>query len=232
MQIQVLHAWDMTPAEARQIQRQLAGQLQIKALPMEMQYVAGVDVSYKQDSDDVYAAIVVLRLPELAVVEECQARGKVTFPYVPGLFSFREAPIILHACQKLTVSPDVLMFDGQGIAHPLRMGIAAHVGLFLNCPTVGCAKNRLFGVYEADTLPLYAGNSIPLRDRDGALLGAVVRTKTNTRPVFVSPGMWADIPSAVHLVLACCRGYRLPEPTRLAHQFANRLRQADHQHGD
>jgi deoxyribonuclease V len=136
---------------------------------------------------------------------------------------------LLQAFQKLTSFPDVVMFDGQGIAHPRGIGIASHMGLFLDCPSVGCAKSKLTGIYDANTLQKTAGSFTPLQTGDGTVIGAVVRTKSNTHPVFVSPGFKADIATSVELVLKCCKGYKLPEPTRLAHHLVNRVRREDTQ---
>jgi deoxyribonuclease V len=188
--------------------------------------VAGADASYHRGSNQIYAGVVVVRLPDLHVVEEQVAIGITDFPYVPGLLSFREAPVLLQAFQKVISRPDVVIFDGQGIAHPRRMGIAAHLGLFLDIPTVGCAKSWLTGQYDERMLPETAGASVPLMAKDGPQLGAVVRTKTRIRPVFVSPGHRADVNAAVTAVLQCCKGYKLPEPTRLAHLLVNRVRKA------
>jgi deoxyribonuclease V len=166
-------------------------------------------------------------MPDMAVVEEVVAVTTVTFPYIPGLLSFREAPALLQAFRQVTSQPDLVMFDGQGIAHPQRMGIAAHVGLWLDVPTIGCAKSWLTGRYEVHTLDETAGASIPLMAEDGSSIGAVVRTKTRTKPMFVSPGYQADVETSVSVVLQCCKGYRLPEPTRLAHLLVNRARIAE-----
>ena len=163
------------------------------------------------------AAVVVLGYPGLELVEVSVIRGEVDFPYVPGLLSFREAPLILRACQGLSATPDLVLVDGQGIAHPRRIGLASHLGLFLNTPTVGCAKSRLCGSHDVPGDE--RGDSADLVDGEETI-GAVVRTKSGTKPVYVSVGHRIDLPGAVHWVLECCRGYRLPEPVRLAHQAA------------
>ena len=227
MQINALHDWEVTAEEAIALQQQLLPKIRLEPLPTEIRLVAGADVSYNLGSDRLYAGIVVLQLPELTLVKEVVAVGSASFPYIPGLLSFREAPILLQAFQQLASCPDAIMVDGQGIAHPRGIGIASHLGLFLDCPSVGCAKSKLTGVYNAHTLPTTAGSSTPLRRRDGTVIGAVVRTKSKTHPVFVSPGFKADTPTSVALVLQCCQGYKLPEPTRLAHQLVNRARRED-----
>ena len=144
-------------------------------------------------------------------------QGEIDFPYVPGLLSFREAPLILKACAQLMHTPDLMIVDGQGIAHPRRLGIAAHLGLFFDIPTIGCAKSRLYGTYQepADE----AGNYEELVD-NGEVIGVVLRTKDNTNPVYISIGNKIAIEDAIFWIMRCCRGYRLPEPIRLAHQTA------------
>jgi deoxyribonuclease V len=176
--------------------------------------VLGLDVSVTW-RNQARAAAVVLRYPELDIVETVIVKGTVDFPYIPGYLSFREVPISLEACQKVTSNPDLVLVDGQGIAHPRRIGLASHLGLFLDVPTIGCAKSPLFGKY---LLPgEYAGNFTYIRDDADQVIGAVVRTKTRVKPLFISVGHKADIASAISWVLKCCRGYRLPDPNRLAH---------------
>ncbi len=184
--------------------------------------VAGADVSHNRFSSTLYAGVVVLSAENFSVVERRAAAAEVDFPYTPGLLSFREAPVLLQALAKLENVPDVVMCDGQGIAHPRRLGLASHVGLWLDRPCVGCAKSRLTGRYEEPGPE--PGARSPLLDRGGAVIGSVVRTKARTQPVFVSPGHRIDLESSVRLVLSCCRGYRLPEPTRLAHLYVNDVR--------
>jgi deoxyribonuclease V len=224
MTIKQLHSWNLTPTEAVALQKQLRAQVVLQPLPDQLELVAGADISYNKFSDVIYAGIVVLRLPALEVVATAGIVTTSKFPYVSGLLSFREAPPLLEAWEKLTVRPDVLMLDGQGIAHPRRFGIGSHVGLLLNLPTVGCAKTLLVGKYEA---PLEAaGNWSPLRHKD-EVIGAVLRTKHRVNPIFISPGYLADIPSSIDLALRCVNGYRIPEPTRLAHLFVNALRRGE-----
>ena len=224
MRINTLHPWDVSVSEAVRIQKSLRQQIRLQALNSEVRYVAGADVSYNIDSDQFYAGVVVVNFPDLQLVEESVVIGKASFPYVPGLLSFREAPILLQVFEQLTVCPDVIIFDGQGIAHPRGIGIASHVGLFLDCPAVGCAKSKLIGIYDERLLGEKAGNVVSLQTKDHAIIGSVVRTKDRVKPVFVSPGHKTDIPSSIKLVLDCCKGFKLPEPTRLAHTFVNRVR--------
>lgn len=218
------HAWTVSPQEAVRIQKTLVTQIRLTPLPSTLRLVAGADLSYDKGSEQFYAGVVVVQLPQLQLVERASAIGRTSFPYIPGLLSFREAPLILEAFNKLSCLPEVLICDGQGIAHPRGFGIACHLGLFLDCATIGCAKSRLTGYYDADALPKTAGASVPLSTKAGDIIGAVVRTKYNIKPLFISPGHKADIASAVEYVLRCCQGYKLPEPTRLAHLFVNQIR--------
>jgi deoxyribonuclease V len=224
MRIHERHAWNVSAQEAIRLQKQWVASLEHCPLPKTVKMVAGADVSYNIGSRQMYAGVVVVHLPKLQVVEEQVAVGLTDFPYVTGLLSFREAPMLIEAFRQVGTHPEVVMFDGQGIAHPRRMGIAAHLGLFLEVPTVGCAKSWLTGRYDEHALSPTAGASVPLCDATGSEIGAVVRTKARTRPVFVSPGHLADVRSAVTIVLQCCAGYKLPEPTRLAHLLVNRVR--------
>jgi len=219
----VSHSWDLSPTEAVALQRQLAPRVILRPLPRRIRTVAGADVSYNRFSDVVYASIVVLALPGLSVVDRADAVDRFTFPYVPGLLSFRELPPLLDAWRRLSVRPDVLLLDGQGLAHPRRFGLACHAGLVLGLPTVGCAKTLFVGTYEDPGDD--AGSSSPLVDR-GEVVGAALRTRTRVAPVFVSPGHRADVASSVALALAVTGRFRIPEPTRLAHMRANDLRRA------
>jgi deoxyribonuclease V len=228
MRIHRLHRWDLTPTEAVALQRELASQIETRTPLTRWKLVAGADISFHRSSDTFYAGVVVLRLPDLQVVERQGAIVKGRFPYVPGLLSFREAPALLEALGKLRSEPDVVMLDGQGTAHPRRIGLACHVGLWLRRPAVGCAKSLLTGRFEA--LGENAGSVAPLTDK-GQVVGMAVRTKRGTKPVYVSPGHLIDLDSAVRVVLSCTRGYRLPEPTRLAHLHVNALRTAAGQEG-
>lgn len=219
MKILQLHSWDVTAQEALNIQIELAKQVSRVSQIGEVRLIAGVDMAVGRSGREGRAAVVLLDYPELKAREIQVAEAKVLFPYIPGLLSFREAPIVLGAFAKLTTTPDIVFVDGQGIAHPRRIGIASHIGLFLDLPTIGCAKSILIG-HHAD-LPLEAGSSVPLIDR-GEVIGAAVRTKTGVKPVYVSIGHKVDLDSAIKWVLACTRGYRLPEPIRLADRVAGR----------
>jgi deoxyribonuclease V len=219
-----LHSWNLTPTEAVALQKRLRARVVLEPLPAPVSLVAGADVSFDKYSDVVYAGFVVVRLPNFEVVETVGVTTRVTFPYVPGLLSFRETPALLKAWRRLRTRPDVVAIDGQGFAHPRRFGIACHVGLLFGVPTVGFGKTRLVGSYEEPGLE--AGSSSPLVDK-GEEVGAVVRTKARTNPIFVSPGDHADTASAVALALRCTRKCRVPEPTRLAHLYVNALRRGD-----
>lgn len=226
-----LHSWDVTPSEAVALQKRLREQVIIQPLPDHIELVGGADISFEKFSDTVYSAIIVLRLPELEFVTASGVQSTAPFPYIPGLLSFREAPSLLDAWEKLKVRPDVLMLDGQGIAHPRRFGIASHIGLILNLPTIGCGKTLLTGKYEEPAEQ--AGRWSPLVDK-GEKIGAVVRTKNRVNPVYISPGHLADIPTSIALTLRCAKGYesgsakyRIPEPTRLAHLYVNAMRRGE-----
>jgi len=223
MKIKPLHSWDVTPTQAVALQRELAGRVETCLLLPPCLLVAGADVSYNRFSPTCYAAVVVLRTTDWTVVETQGAVRDTPFPYIPGLFAFREAPVLLEAFAKLKNIPDAVILDGQGRAHPRRLGLASHTGLWLDLPCVGCAKSLLTGTYKEPGTR--AGSRTRLVDR-GEVVGSVVRTRDNVKPVFVSVGHKIDLPSAVRLVLRSCRGYRLPEPTRQAHLCVNALRRA------
>lgn len=223
---QNLHGWDVSPPEAILLQQRLRERVRIVSLARPVQTIAGADISFNKFSTKVYAAIVVLRLPSLVIVEEATAMSETHFPYIPGLLSFREVPALLEAWAKLRMEPDAVMLDGQGIAHPRRMGIAAHFGLFIERPTLGCAKSVLAGKY-AEPSP-ERGAWTPMMDK-GETIGAALRTKNNVQPIFVSPGHQLDLMGAIQLASACNGGYRIPEPTRRAHHLANALRRTEKQ---
>lgn len=211
------HGWDLTPTQAVALQRQLAAEI-VADRPLALdavRLVAGVDVSVKSDRSQ--AAVVVATYPDFRVVETVTALMPTPFPYVPGLLSFREGPVLEEAFGRLKAEPDVFLFDGMGTAHPRRIGIASHMGLWLQRPTIGVGKTRLCG--RNAPLAEEKGAHQPLIDR-GETIGAVVRTRTGKHPLFISPGHLADIPTSVALVLACAPKFRQPEPIRLAHKAA------------
>ncbi len=220
----VLHNWAVTPREAVELQKRLQVQIELRPPGHDVRTIAGADISFDKYSPVLFAGIVVLALPSLEVVEEIGVEAKVPFPYVPGLLSFREAPPLLEAWQRLRTTPDALMLDGQGIAHPRRFGIACHVGLLTGVPSFGCAKSVLVGTF--DEPPPERGAWTPMTHR-GDIVGAALRTKQRVQPVYVSPGHRIDIESSIQLTLACNGGYRQPEPTRLAHHFVNAMRRGE-----
>jgi len=218
------HRWDLSVEAALRLQRRLAATVDTGARLARVRLVAGADAAYHQDGERLVAAVVVIGLPGLEVVEQASAEGRVTFPYVPGLFGFREAPIVLRACRRLRARPDVLVCDGQGIAHPRRFGLACHLGYCLDLPTVGCAKSRLAG--EHGPVAARRGSWSWLRD-GSERLGVVLRTRDAVRPVYVSPGWAIGFRDARALVLGTSAGYRLPEPTRRANLLVNALRRGE-----
>ena len=211
-----MHQWNLTPDEAIATQDALRGKVQRTNgfVPTEIRTVAGVDVDY---SDAGRAAIVVLSFPDLAPVTQAVATVSSPFPYVPGLLSFRECPSALAAWEQLTVKPDLIICDGQGLAHPRRFGLACHMGVLLDIPSIGCAKTHFIGTY--DEPGPHAGDSTPLRDGD-EVIGYVLRTRADTKPLFVSIGHKIDLDTAADFVLRCTRGFRLPETTRAADHLA------------
>jgi deoxyribonuclease V len=217
MRVQKLHGWEVSAARAREIQVSLAKQVITEDEVILPRLIAGTDISAPDAQGVARGAVVVLRYPGFGIVEVEVAEGKITFPYIPGLLSFRESPLILAACEKLHSPPDLVLIDGQGIAHPRRFGLASHVGLFLDLPTIGCAKSLLCGQHRP--VGEETGSHAELFD-NGELVGAALRTRSGVKPIYVSVGHRISLASALQWVLGCCRGYRLPEPTRLAHLAA------------
>ena len=220
----LVHRWDIDIGGALEIQARLRKHLSLKngLVLGKVRWIAGADVAYAADGESVFGAVVLLSFPDLVVAEECCVGDRTRFPYVPGVLSFREAPVLLKAYSLLKQSPDVILFDGQGIAHPRGFGLASHAGLLLGLPSVGCAKTRLVGEYAS--VGRQGGSSSWLW-WGATKVGAVVRTRTDVKPVFVSPGNRITTRTALRLVLAACKGYRLPEPIRKAHRLANRMRE-------
>jgi deoxyribonuclease V len=218
MNIRSLHPWNLTPMEAVVLQTRLRGEVVRVDRLDPTRLVAGVDAAYDEGGRITRAAVAVLSFPGLEFVEGAVARLPTAFPYVPGLLSFREAPAILQALQQLTVVPDLLLCDGQGIAHPRRFGLASHLGLLADIPAIGVAKTRLIGEHEQ--VPEERGAWRPLLDRD-ELVGAVLRTQTRVKPIYVSVGHRISLETAIRMVLACAPNYRLPETTRWANRLAS-----------
>ncbi len=218
VEVRDIHRWDVSVAEAKRIQLGLADRVVRNGRLDAVELIAGVDISGADSYGMARGAIVVLRYPPMEVVERSVVMMAVEFPYVPGLLSFREMPLILAACRKLSATPDLFIADAQGIAHPRRLGLASHLGLVLDVPTIGCAKSILCG--QHGDLGDDPGDCVSLVD-GAEVVGSALRTKRRVKPVYVSIGHRIDLDEACRWVLACCRGYRLPEPTRLAHQLAS-----------
>ena len=218
MEIYQRHSWTLTVEEATAIQNQLSGEIITSDQLGEVKYVAGVDVGFEDNYAISRAAVAVLSFPELQLIEQAIARRPTTFPYIPGFLSFREVPVVLDALSQIKITPDLILCDGQGIAHPRRFGLACHLGLLITVPTIGVAKSRLIGQHEE--LPPEKGNWQLLRHR-GEVIGAVVRSRTGVKPLYVSPGHRISLPTAIDYVLRCTPKYRLPETTRWADKLAS-----------
>ncbi len=216
---QPLHEWNLPIPEAIALQHQLAKQIILQDHIEEVKYVAGVDMAINEENGMARAAVVLLTYPALELIEKHSYEEPIRMPYVPGLLSFREAPSVLGAVGKLRQRPDLVMVDGQGIAHPRRIGIASHLGLWLQVPTIGCAKSILVGRYDRAELKEEAGSWVPLVDKQETI-GAVVRTRTRVSPMIISPGHLISLETSIRYVLTCGKGYRLPEPTRQADKLS------------
>ena len=214
------HPWNLNPAEAMALQRELRAHLILTDQLGPVRRVAGVDVGFEADGTVTRAAVAVLRYPELDLLETAIARRPTTFPYIPGLLSFRELPAVLDALEQLREPPNLLLCDGQGIAHPRRFGIASHLGLLVDLPSIGVAKSRLCGTHEEP--PNQRGAWTPLRAQ-GEIIGAALRTRIGVRPLYVSPGHRIGLETAIACVMRCCTRYRLPETTRYAHGLASKF---------
>ena len=225
MRVQRLHDWNLTPRNAIALQRELAARVVARGDPREaaVHLVAGCDVAFEKARDRAVGAVVVLRYPDLSVVERVVVESSMVFPYVPGLLSFRETPLLARAFERLEHAPDLVMVDGHGYAHPRRFGIACHIGVLLGVPTIGIAKSRLVG--EDGSVAAPRGSRADLVDA-GEVIGSLLRTRDGVRPVYVSVGHRIALDAAERWVLRCARGYRLPEPTRLADQLAGQAKRA------
>jgi deoxyribonuclease V len=226
-----LHEWNLSYAEARELQSRLAAEVRFTPLKRMPRVIVGLDCAFSKDGKRTFAAAVVLKVCSPAAggweaiefehVETVTAEQETRFPYIPGLLSFREAPVCLEAVGKLTSRPDLFMIDGQGVAHPRRLGLAAHLGLFFDRPTIGCAKSRLIGTYDK---PGPEKGAYSLLYDQQEVIGAVIRTRSRVKPVFVSVGNKCTLEDAIRITLACAAKYRIPEPTRLAHQAVSRVK--------
>lgn len=217
MKVNAPHDWDVSPSEAAAIQQRLRGRIIAEGDPEAVRFVAGVDISVGAEDRGGLAAVVVIEYPSLRTVEQSVVSAQVTFPYVPGLLSFREIPVLIPAFEQLRTTPDLVVVDGQGMAHPRRFGLASHLGLLLGVPTIGCAKSRLTGAY---VMPDVEKGAVSPLTVGAEAVGTVLRTRTGVSPVFVSVGHLIGLAPATDWVLRLVRGLRLPEPTRLAHRAA------------
>ena len=221
MRIKKLHGWNLSYTQAQELQKKLACKVRLTPLKNPPKLISGLDCALSKDGQKIIACAVVVKVPGLELIETKTAKQKVGFPYIPGLLSFREAPVCIAAVEKLKSEPDLFLIDGQGIAHRRRLGLAAHLGLFFDKPTIGCAKSRLTGSFEEPSGQ--KGSYSQLKDKED-IIGAVVRTRTDVKPVFVSVGNKCTLSDAIRHTLGCTTKYRLPEPTRLAHQLVSKLR--------
>jgi len=250
VKIKNLHRWDVTPKEAIEIQRKLQKRILLKNFSKDIHLVAGADAAFStldklcfanvkpkstlsktkkiicqgaKKENLVHGAVCVFSFPDMELVEEKTATLPLKFPYIPGLLSFREGTVLLKCFEKIKNAPDVILFDGQGIMHPRKMGIAAHLGILLNKPAIGCAKSYLYGEFN---LPAnFKGAFEYVRDKNGELIGACLRTRKDVKPIFVSTGHKISLSKAIDIVLACTKRYRLPEPLRYAHRLAEITKQ-------
>ena len=221
MKAKNLHEWDLSCKEAIEIQRILASQVRFIAMKKKPKIIAGLDCAFSNNGKIIFAAAVVIDTSDFSIIETTTASRRVVFPYIPGLLSFRETPACIDAIEKLKTNPDAFVVDGQGIAHPRRLGIASHIGLLIDKPTIGCAKSRLIGI--SDEPGSKKGSHNLLMD-SGEEIGAVLRTRTDVKPVYVSVGHKCTLDDAISIVLGCTTKYRLPEPSRLAHQLVGQAK--------
>lgn len=224
MNIRELHPWDVSPKEAIEIQNKLRSRIVIAPFKKDVKKIAGVDASYSKRDQTMWAAVVVMDMQSLQTIEKGWYKEVVRYPYIPGLLSFREIPTILKALKDLKDEPDLILCDGQGIAHPRRMGIAAHLGLILDIPTIGCAKNLLIGNSKAP--PDRKGSFTYIRYKK-EIVGASLRTREGVKPVYISPGYGIDLEGSISIIMRCITKYRLPEPIREAHRLSNSLRKQE-----
>ncbi len=242
MEIKKLHNWNLPYPQAIALQKNLACEVQFTPLKNPPKLIAGIDCALSKDNQRIVAAAIVLKLQTsqkslwgpvessgFEIIETTDAIQKLTFPYIPGLLSFRESPVCIAAVEKLKKEPDLFLIDGQGIAHPRRLGLASHLGLFFDKPTIGCAKSRLTGYFkepppEKGTYTLLKDKKSSKLDTSDEIIGAVVRTRTNVEPVFVSVGNKCVLEDAIKITLDCTTKYRIPEPTRLAHQLVSKIK--------
>lgn len=225
MKYRRLHSWNVTPREAAKIQTQLRPELELTDRLPIVRRVSGADLAFDLDGNRAIAGVVVYTFPEMEEVERLWGETQVTFPYVPGLLSFREAPALLRIFERLKTAPDLILCDAHGYAHPRRLGLTSHLGLLLDTPTIGCAKSLLVGTHEP--VPVRAGAWTPLRDGD-EVIGAVLRTRTDVRPIYVTQGHRVSLATALKFVRAVLDGYRIPRPTRDADHFVAAVKRGEY----
>ncbi|WP_353134957.1 deoxyribonuclease V [Pseudopedobacter sp.] len=211
----------LSPSEAIIYQNILKNHIELRPLSKPISTIGGADISFNKNEETVYAGIIVLSYPDLRIIEQVTIIGKSTFPYISGLLAFREIPTLMEAYEKLKNKPDLLVLDGQGIAHRRKTGIASHFGILINSPTIGCGKSRLFGSYTDPENRKFAES--PLMDKNERI-GTVLRSKINCNPLFISPGNLITIEESTEIIKKCIGSYRIPEPTRLAHLLVNDAR--------
>lgn len=209
-----MHNWNISPQEAVKIQKSLAEKVSFQKLPEKISTIAGFDVSYFYKLNKMIAGVVILEYPSLKEIEKFYYISKISFPYIPGLLSFREAPIVVELISKYSLEPDINIFDGHGIAHPRGMGLASHIGVMLNIVSLGCAKKKLIGEFNLPKIHKGAKSDLVYNDK---IVGKVLRTKDNVKPIFVSVGNRLILDELPDFILTCTTKYRIPEPTRLAH---------------
>ena len=215
-----LHSWKVSIEEAIRIQENLKDHLLLKKTFSSLKTIGGADVAYSTNKNFLFGAIVVLSYPEMKTIDTATAKGEISFPYIPGLFSFREGPILVKAFQGLRVKPDLLILEGHGTAHPRGLGYASHMGLWFNLPSIGCARTPMLKEFDS---PETSKGSYTWVYLGGKKVGAVLRTRQGVKPVFVSPGHQIDLMTSIHIVLATCQRYRIPEPLRKAHQISREV---------
>ena len=223
MEPQLVTRWDLTPREAMRLQDSLRERVELQDRFGEIRFVAGADMAFDPETEVAFAGVIVYRFPGLEEVERRMARRKLRFPYVPGLLSFRESPVLLAAFARLRTEPDLILIDGHGRAHPRRFGIACHIGILFDKPTIGCAKSRLVGEHQEPGKK--AGSTTPLM-LEGERIGVVLRTRDDVKPIYVTTGHRVSLDSAVGLVKQCVDGFRIPRPTREADHYVRDLRRA------
>jgi deoxyribonuclease V len=219
-----LHPWNVSIEEAIRIQESLRDRIILKNRSLKVRSIGGGDVAYSKNANRLFGAIVVLSFPHMEILDAATSDGKVPFPYIPSLLSFREGPILIKTFKKLKIRPDVMIYDGHGIAHPRGMGLASHMGLWLDLPSIGCAKTPLLSGFIS---PGPSKGNLEWIRKDGEKVGAVLRTKDKVKPLFVSPGHRIDLMTSIQLILESCRGFRIPEPLRKAHQASRFMREKD-----